>query len=174
MKLLQRENEKLAERIAELSKQLMPRQSSRVHLDFDSFTESEQYVLLKAQQVCLECMQTQSFELLRENQEIISKAERIVFSAICELFTSCVKALMPDELHRYMFDNELLWFFEDFENQIDDVDKWPKEKREGYLKEFKDWEKKQKEWRENPELFFKENPEFRNIPPDDADLEAKF
>jgi hypothetical protein len=72
-----------------------------------------------------------------------------------------------------MFDYDLSCFFEDFLNKIEDVEKWPRIKKENYLKTVKEGERQWKELQQNPELMWNEFSELLNESLEENILETK-
>ena len=89
----------LTKRIEELSEKLKPVPSEGIRLDFNSFTEPEQLVLLKNFELDEKYHDRWTHEVIMENKELILKCNHIVISRVIELFQSAMPgALMLDEL----------------------------------------------------------------------------
>ena len=89
----------LTKRIEELSEKLKPVQSDGIRIDFSSFTEPEQLVLLKNLELDDKYHNGWTRETMLENKEIILKGNHIIISRIIELFQFAMpRALMLDEV----------------------------------------------------------------------------
>src|SRR4030042_4456568 len=94
----------LSKRIAELSKKRKPVPSEGIRLDFGSFTEPEQLVLLKNFELDDKYHSRWTREAILENKELILKGNRIVIERVIELFLFAMpRALMLDEVEQWFF-----------------------------------------------------------------------
>ena len=89
----------LTKRIEEFSEKLKPIASEGIRIDFNSFTEPEQLVLLKNFELDEKYHGKWTHETIMENKELILKFNHIVISRVIELFESAMLGvLMLDEL----------------------------------------------------------------------------
>jgi hypothetical protein len=94
----------LTTRIEELTQKLKPVASEGLRIDFNSFTEPEQLVLLKNFELHDKYKSRWTREIVIENQDIILKGNQIVMTRVCELFqTAMLGALMVDDLEAWFF-----------------------------------------------------------------------
>src|SRR3989304_3234250 len=94
----------LTKRIEELSAKLKPVLSEGIRIDFMSFTEPEQLVLLKNVELDEKYRSGWTREAILENKEMIVKCNMIVIERVNELFLFAVpRALMLDEVEQWFF-----------------------------------------------------------------------
>ena len=94
----------LTKRIEELSEKLKPVSSEGIRIDFYSFTEPEQLVLLKNFELHDKYKSRWTREIILENKDIILKGNHIVMTRVCDLFqTAMLGALMVDDLEAWFF-----------------------------------------------------------------------
>jgi hypothetical protein len=94
----------LTKRIEELSEKLKPVSSEGIHIDFYSFTEPEQLVILKNIELTEKYRGEWTHKAIIENKEIIFKANQIILSRMMELFEFTMpRAMMLDELEQWFF-----------------------------------------------------------------------
>jgi hypothetical protein len=94
----------LTKRIEELSEKLKPVPSEGIRIDFSSFTEPEQLVILKNLELNEKYQGRWTPEVIMENKEIILKLNQIVISRVMDLFSFAMpRALMLDELEQWFF-----------------------------------------------------------------------
>src|SRR3972149_1830854 len=101
----------LTKRIEELSAKLKPVPSDGIRIDFSSFTEPEQLVLLKNFELDEKHHYGWTREAILENKEIIVKCNMFVIERVNELFLFTMpRALMLDEVNQF-FLNINFWGF---------------------------------------------------------------
>jgi hypothetical protein len=128
----------LTKRIEELSEKLKPVQSDGIKIDFHSFTEPEQLVLLKNFELEEKYRGIWSREVILENKDIILKANHIILSRVIELFTFIMpRAMMLDELERWFFQFDFNEFFRHWFECQKNLKKWSKKDREDFLRDVK-------------------------------------
>jgi hypothetical protein len=87
--------------------------SEGIKIDFYSFTEPEQLVLLKNFELDEKYRGSWMRELVLENKEIILKSNHIFISRIIELFLFAMpRAMMLDEVEQILFRINFWSFFE--------------------------------------------------------------
>jgi hypothetical protein len=95
---------KLTKRINDLSKKLEPVPSDGIRIDFNSFTEPEQLVLLKNFELDDKYHYRWTRQAILENKELIVKGNHIIISRIVELFLFAMpRVLMLDEVEQWFF-----------------------------------------------------------------------
>ena len=140
----------LTKRIEELSEKLKPVASEGIRIDFYSFTEPEQLVLLKNFELHEKYGSRWTREAILQNQEIILKGNRIFISRIIELFQfAMARALMLDEVEQWFFKFNFSDFLRRWIECQKNVSKWSKEKREDFLRDLKTTEETSKETKQN-------------------------
>ncbi|HLN88577.1 MAG TPA: hypothetical protein VK253_00770 [Candidatus Binatia bacterium] len=128
----------LAKRIEELKEKLKPVPSEGIRIDFHSFTEPEQLVLLKNFELDEKYRGRWTREVTLENKEIILKANHIILSRVIELFTFVMpRAMMLDELERWFFQFDFNEFFRHWFECQKNLKKWSKKDREDFLRDVK-------------------------------------
>ena len=129
----------LTKRIEELSAKLKPVPSEGIRVDFSSFTEPEQLVLLKNFELDEKYHSGWSREAILENKELIVKCNMIVIERINELFLFTIpRALMLDEVDQFFFRINFWGFWERWIECQNNVRKWSKKDREDFLREMKE------------------------------------
>ena len=94
----------LTKRIEELTEKLKPVPSEGIRIDFYSFTEPEQLVILKNLELTEKYQGRWTHKAIIENKEIILKANQIILSRMMELFEFVMpRAMMLDELEQWFF-----------------------------------------------------------------------
>ena len=131
-------NLQLAKRIEELSSKLKPVHSEGIRIDFDSFTEPEQLVILKNAELDEKYRFGWTREAVLENKELIVKCNQIVIERVNELFLFAVpRALMLDEVDQFFFNVNFWGFWERWIECQKNVSKWTKKDREDFLRDIK-------------------------------------
>jgi len=126
----------LTKRIEELSAKLKSVPSEGIRIDFSSFTEPEQLVLLKNFELDEKYRSGWSREAILENKEMIVKCNMIVIERVNELFLFTVpRALMLDEVEQWFFKLNFNLFLERWIECKKNLDKWSKKDREDFLRE---------------------------------------
>ena|SRR3990170_4297304 len=126
----------LARRIEELASKLKPVPSEGVRLDFSSFTEPEQLLLLKNFELDDKYHHRWTREAILENKEIIVKGNMIVVQRVNELFLAVMPgALMFDEVDNFFFRACFWGFWEHWIQCKDNLSKWSKKDREDFLRD---------------------------------------
>ena len=94
----------LTKRIEELSEKLKPVPSEGIRIDFSSFTEPEQLVILKNLELHEKYQGRWTHEVIMENKELILKLNHIVISRVMDLFSFTMpRALMLNEIEQWFF-----------------------------------------------------------------------
>src|SRR5208283_5928481 len=115
----------LTKRIEELSEKLKPFPSEGIKIDFHSFTEPEQLVLLKSFELDDKNQGKWTHQAVMENKEIIVKANHILISRVTDLFTFTMpRAMMLDEVDQFFFRFHFNTFMENWINSMKKVRKW--------------------------------------------------
>jgi hypothetical protein len=126
----------LTKRIEELSAKLKPVPSEGIRIDFSSFTEPEQLVLLKNFELDEKHHYGWTREAILENKEIIVKCNMIVIERVNELFLFTMpRALMLDEVDQFFFNVNFWGFWERWIECQKNVRKWSKKDREDFLRD---------------------------------------
>lgn len=129
----------LTKRIAELSEKLKPVPSEGIRLDFGSFTEPEQLVLLKNFELDDKYRSRWTREAILENKELILKGNRIVIERVIELFLFAMpRALMLDEVEQWFFKFHFNDFLKRWIECQKNVSKWSNKDREDFLRDIRD------------------------------------
>jgi hypothetical protein len=127
----------LTKRINDLSEKLKPVASEGIRIDFNSFTEPEQLVLLKNFELD-EKYRRWTREPILENKELILKGNHIIISRIIELFLFAMpRALMLDEVEQWFFKFHFDNFLERWIECQKNVSKWSQKDREDFLRDMK-------------------------------------
>lgn len=96
-----------------MSEKLKPVPSEGIRIDFYSFTQPEQLVLLKNFELDEKYRSRWTREAVLENKELILKGNHIVISRVVELFQFVMpRALMLDEVEQWFFKFNFTDFFE--------------------------------------------------------------
>ena len=128
----------LTKRIEELSEKLKPMPSEGIKIDFHSFTEPEQLVLLKNFELDEKYRGTWTHELIMENKEIILKTNHIFISRVMDLFSFTMpRALMLNEIEQWFFKLHCNLFWERWLECQEHVSKWSEKDREVFLRDMK-------------------------------------
>jgi hypothetical protein len=128
----------LTKRIEELSLKLKPVPSEGIRIDFSSFTEPEQLVLLKNFELDDKYGYRWTREAILENKDLILKCNHIVISRVVELFLFAMpRALMLDEVEQWFFKFNFNNFLERWIECQKNVRKWSKKDREDFLRDMK-------------------------------------
>jgi hypothetical protein len=126
----------LTKRIEELSEKLKPVPSEGIRIDFNSFTEPEQLVLLKNFELDEKYRGRWTREAIMENKDLILKGNHIAISRIIELFESAMPgALMLDELEAWFFKFNFHDFWRRWIECQKNLGKWSKKDREDFLRD---------------------------------------
>ena len=126
----------LTKRINDLSEKLKPVPSEGIRIDFNSFTEPEQLVLLKNFELDDKYHSRWTREAILENKEIILKGNHIIISRIIELFLFVMpRALMLDEIEASLFKLNFNLFLQRWIECQSNVSKWSKKDREDFLRD---------------------------------------
>ena len=126
----------LTKRIQELSEKLKPVPSDGVRFDFSSFTEPEQLVILKNQELEEKYGGKWTCELIMENKDLILKLNHIIIARIIELFEFAMpKAMMIDELEEWFFKLNFHEFFRRWLECQKNLSKWSETDRRDFLRD---------------------------------------
>jgi hypothetical protein len=147
----------LTRRIEELSEKLKPVPSEGIRIDFSSFTEPEQLVLLKNFELD-DKYRRWTREAILENKEVILKGNHIVIERVIELFLFAMpRALMLDEVEQWFFKLNFNIFLEHWIECQKNVSKWSKKDREDFLRDIKVKPKAEKKDKNEVEVDGEEN-----------------
>ena len=136
----------LTKRIEELSAKLKPVPSEGIRIDFSSFTEPEQLMLLKNFELDDKYRSRWSREVILENKEVILKGNHIVIERVIELFLFAMpRALMLDEVEQWFFKLNFNIFMEHWIECQKNVSKWSKKDRDDFLRDMEKTDQKDKE-----------------------------
>ena len=128
----------LTKRIEELSEKLKPVPSEGIRIDFSSFTEPEQLVLLKNFELEDKYGYSWTRKAILENKDLILKCNDIVISRVVELFLFAMpRALMLDEVEQWFFKFHFNNFLAGWIECQKNVRKWSKKSREDFLRDIK-------------------------------------
>lgn len=128
----------LTKRIEELSEKLKPVPSEGIRIDFYSFTEPEQLIILKNLELDEKYRGRWTHEAIIENKEVILKLNHIAISRVIELFTFAMpRAMMLDEVEQWFFKFNFNEFFRRWFECQKNVSKWSKKDREDFLRDIK-------------------------------------
>jgi hypothetical protein len=117
-----------------LVEKLKPVASEGIRIDFYSFTEPEQLLLLKNFELDDKYRNRWTREVVLENKEIIVKGNMIVVQRVNELFLATMPgALMLDEVDLFFFRLNFWGFWERWIECKKNLDKWSKKDREDFL-----------------------------------------
>jgi hypothetical protein len=112
--------------------------SEGIRIDFNSFTEPEQLVLLKNFELDDKYRSRWTREAILENKELILKGNHIIISRIIELFLFAMpRALMLDEVEQWFFKFHFNSFLELWIECQKNVSKWSQKDREDFLRDMK-------------------------------------
>ena len=136
----------LTKKIEELTAKLKPVPSEGIRIDFSSFTEPEQLVLLKNFELDDKYHSRWSREAILENKEVILKGNHIVIERVIELFLFAMpRALMLDEVEQWFFKLNFNIFLEHWIECQKNVSKWSKKDREDFLRDMEKTDLKDEE-----------------------------
>lgn len=128
----------LTKRIEELSEKLKPVPSEGIRIDFSSFTEPEQLVILKNLELEQKYGGRWTHEVVMENKEVIFKLNQIAMSRVIELFTFAMpRAMMLDEVEQWFFKFNFNDFLRRWIECQKNLQKWSKKDREDFLRDIK-------------------------------------
>jgi hypothetical protein len=128
----------LTKRIQELSEKLKPLPSKGIRFDFYSFTEPEQLVILKNQELEEKYGGKWTHELIIENKDIVLKLNHILVSRMIELFEFAMpKAMMLDELEESFFKFNFHDFFRRWFECQKKLERWSEKDRQDFLRDIK-------------------------------------
>lgn len=126
----------LTKRIEELSEKLKPVPSEGIRIDFYSFTEPEQLIILKNLELDEKYRGRWTHEVIMENKEVILKLNHIAISRVIELFTFAMpRAMMLDEVEQWFFKFNFNEFFRRWFECQKNLQKWSKKDREDFLRD---------------------------------------
>ncbi len=136
----------LKRRIEELAEKLKPVTSEGVCIDFHSFTEPEQLVLLKNAELDEKYHGEWTRERIIENKDLILKANHILISRVIELFQFMMpRAMMLDEVEQWFFRFNFNEFFRRWFECQKNLSKWSEKDREKFLKDMSNVPNQKKE-----------------------------
>ena len=126
----------LTRKIEELSEKLKPVPSEGIRIDFYSFTEPEQLIILKNLELHEKYRGIWTHEAVMENKEVILKLNHIAISRVIELFTFTMpRAMMLDEVEQWFFKFNFNEFFRCWFECQKNLQKWSKKDREDFLRD---------------------------------------
>lgn len=126
----------LTRRIEELTEKLKPIESEGIRIDFNSFTQPEQLVLLKNFELDEKYRNRWTKEGIIENKEIILKANHIIISRVVELFNFTMpRAMMLDEVEQWFFKLHFNEFFRRWLECQNNLRKWSEKDRLDFLRD---------------------------------------
>lgn len=133
-----------------MSEKLKPVPSEGIRIDFYSFTQPEQLVLLKNFELDEKYRSRWTREAVLENKELILKGNHIVISRVVELFQFVMpRALMLDEVEQWFFKFNFTDFLRRWIECQKNVSKWSRKDREDFLRDLKATEETEKETKKN-------------------------
>src|SRR3990170_1580361 len=136
----------LNKRIEKLSAKLKSVPSEGIRIDFSSFTEPEQLVLLKNGELDEKYHYGWSREAILENKELIVKCNMIIIERVNELFLFTMpRALMLDEVEQWFFKLNFSFFLERWIECQKNVRKWSQKDRDDFLRDMEKTDQKDKE-----------------------------
>lgn len=148
----------LTKRIEELSEKLKPVPSEGIRIDFNSFSEPEQFVLLKNLELDDMYRYRWTPEAVLENNDLILKGSQIIISRVVELFLFAMpRALMLDEFEQWFFKFNFSNFLEGWIECQKYLRKWSKKDREDFLRDMKVKPKADKKHKREVEFDGEEN-----------------
>jgi hypothetical protein len=148
----------LTKRIEELSEKLKPVPSEGIRIDFNSFTEPEQLVILKNLELNEKYQGRWTHEVIMENKELILKLNHIAISRVMELFSFAMpRAMMLDEVEQWFFKFHFNEFFRRWFECQENVSKWSEKDREDFLRDIKIEPKAEKKRKSEVKLDGEEN-----------------
>ena len=128
----------VTKRIEELSEKLKPVPSEGIRIDFSSFTEPEQLVILKNLELHEKYQGRWTHEVIMENKEVILKLNHIIITRAIELFqTLMLGALMLDEIEASLFKLNFSLFLERWIECQKNISKWLEKDREVFRRDMK-------------------------------------
>ena len=136
----------LTKRIEELTEKLKPVPSEGIRLDFTSFTEPEQLIILKNAELNEKYHNHWTKEAVLENKDIIVKCNGIVIDRANELYLFAMpRAMMLDEVEQWFFKFHFNLFLENWIECLKYVKKWKKKDRDDFLRDITIKPKKRKD-----------------------------
>ena len=128
----------LTKRIADLSEKLKPVPSEGIRIEFSSFTEPEQLVILKNLELDQKYQDRWTHEVMMANKEVILKLNHITMSRVIELFMFAMpRAMMLDEVEQWFFKLHCNLFWERWLECQKHVSKWSEKDREVFRRDMK-------------------------------------
>jgi hypothetical protein len=128
----------LTKRIEDLSEKLKPVPSEGIRIDFNSFTEPEQLLILKNIELTEKYQGRWTHEAIMENKEVIVKLNHIVISRVMDLFSFTMpRALMLNEIEQWFFKLHCSLFWERWMECQKNVGKWSEKDREVFWRDMK-------------------------------------
>jgi hypothetical protein len=126
----------LTKRIEELTEKLKPVTSEGIRLDFHSFTEPEQLVILKNCELEEKYGGKWTPELIMQNKDMILKLNQIIVARMIELFEFAMpKAMMLDELQEWFFKFNFHEFFRRWLECQKNLSRWSEKDRQEFLRD---------------------------------------
>jgi hypothetical protein len=148
----------LTKRIEELSEKLKPMPSEGIRFDFSSFTEPEQLVILKNQELEEKYGGKWTHDLIMENKDLILKLNHIVVSRTIELFEYAMpKAMMLTELEEWFFKFNFHDFFRRWFECQKNLKKWSEKDRQDFLRDINREPKRNKKHKQESMIDGEEN-----------------
>ena len=148
----------LTKRIQELSEKLKPVPSDGIRFDFSSFTEPEQLVILKNQELEEKYGGKWTCELIVENKDLILKLNHIIIARMIELFEFAMpKAMLLDELEEWFFKFNFHEFFRRWLECQKNLSKWSETDRQDFLRDINQEPKNNKKHKQESKIDGEEN-----------------
>jgi len=148
----------LTKKINDLADKFKPVASEGIRIDFSSFTEPEQLVLLKNFELDDKYRYRWTREVILENKELILKGNHIVISRIIEMFLFAMpRALMLDEAEQWFFKFNFNNFLERWIECQKNVSKCSQNDREDFLRDMKGNPKAEKSRKHEAKFHGEEN-----------------
>jgi hypothetical protein len=148
----------LSKRIEELSEKLKPVPSEGIRIDFYSFTEPEQLVILKNLELDEKYSGRWTHEVVMENKELILKLNHIVISRVMDLFSFTMpRAMMLNELEQWFFRFNFNEFWRRWFECQKNLQKWSEKDRKDFLRDVRIEPKSEKKQNNEAKKDEKEN-----------------
>ncbi len=138
--------QQLTRKIEALAELLKPAPREGIRLDFNSFTQPEQLVLLKNLELEEKIRGNWTMEVVLENKDLILKANQILIERTIELFRFAMpRALMLDEVEQWFFNFNFNQFLKQWIECKNNLNKWTPKDRADFLQNIKVTPKKDEE-----------------------------
>ena len=132
---------KLDKRVNRLSEQLADSIHTQIKLDVNSFSEAEQLLFRKVDEIEEKYRKTGSIEVLVENSDLISKYLEVLLTRLRELYCYAISAVLgcdkTNEVVEYFFRLHFYNFEADLTECLARVGAWSEKDREKFLLDLK-------------------------------------